>query len=136
MGGGLGVNIMAKIPSLLCFLTLLLFLNACTNEDSLDCAVSDQIKFLSDFSIGDKSYYLYERRSGFSEKISYLEFYDLKPDFDQCGEPSKPQLSQVPVSDLGNNPVKIVIQDLLIDVEYGDKPYSSPDLSLLPVEIR
>ncbi len=130
------MNRLVKLFCLVVTLSMTLLVISCKEQKTLDCLVSDQIIFLNYFLVNNKTYYLYERRSGFSDKISYLEFYDLKPDFDQCGEPSKPQLSQVPVSDLGNDPVRVVIRDLLIDVEYGGEPYSSPDLSLLPIEVR
>jgi len=122
-----------KFIILLLTLVIMQFTTACTKEP--DCMVSDQVEFLKEFSVANTPYFLYVRRSGFSDKMSYLEFYAVKPDFDQCGEPSQPQLSQVPVSDLGNNPIRIVIHDLLIDVEYGEEPYSSPDLSLLPIKV-
>ncbi len=73
---------------------------------------------------------------GLSDKISYLEFYDVKPEFDQCGESTIARISQLPVDDLGNNPVRIIIKDMAIDIEYGDTPYSNPELASLPVEIR
>ncbi len=100
------------------------------------CMVSDRVTFLKSFVIEDKTYFLYERRGGFADKMSYLEFYDVKPEFDQCGESTIERISQVPVDDLGNNPVRIIIKDMLIDIEYGDTPYSSPDLAALPVEVQ
>lgn len=105
-------------------------------EPSPTCMVSDRVTFLKSFVITDKTYFLYERRGGFADKISYLEFYDVKPEFDQCGESNIARISQVPVDDLGNNPVRIIIKDMLIDIEYGDTPYSSPDLATLRIEVH
>jgi len=133
MDGKLEMIKLNKFIILLLTLVIMQFITACTKEP--DCMVSDQVQFLKEFSVANTPYFLYVRRSGFSDKMSYLEFYDIKPNFDQCGEPSQAQLSQVPVSDLGNNPIRIVIHDLLIVVEYGEEPYSSPDLSLLPIKV-
>ncbi len=107
-----------------------------TEKHATECMVSDRVTFLKSFVITDKTYHLYERRSGFADKMSYLEFYDVQPDFDQCGEANRFYVSQVPVDDMGNDPVRIVVKDMVIDVVYGEKPYSSPDLATLPIEVR
>ncbi len=125
-------------PWLIFFLTACLLLPACTGsrDDELACTISDQVRFLREFESSGDHYYLYERISGWHDKNHYMELYDQKPEFDQCGEPNVALLSQLPVSDLGNNPVKIVIKDLLIDIEYGDYPYSNPDLSTIPIDVQ
>lgn len=65
-----------------------------------------------------------------------MKLYDQKPEFDQCDESNIARISQLPVDDLGSDPVRIIIKDMAIDIEYGDTPYSNPELASLPIEIR
>lgn len=73
------------------FLILLISVAACSDRDTKvdDCPITvDTVEIIDIKKIGDSSYYLVHRISGWQDKIEILELYDEKPIFDHCSKAS------------------------------------------------
>ncbi len=72
-------------------LILLLSIGSCSDRDAeVDaCSITvDSVEIIDSKAIGNKSYYLVHRISGWQDKFEILELYDEKPIFDHCSKAS------------------------------------------------
>jgi len=65
----------------------MLWLTACTDEQSLHCeAPVDTIKILNHLTVDKNTFYLVLRITGWHDKTEIIELYDERPVFDQCSK--------------------------------------------------
>ena len=65
-------------------LPLTCLLAACSDDDCSFDIAGDQLRLADSTEIGNKTYYLYTRTTGWNDKVVFFELYDTKPAFDAC----------------------------------------------------
>ncbi|EGU61524.1 hypothetical protein VINI7043_22036 [Vibrio nigripulchritudo ATCC 27043] len=118
---------------LLFVVAIFMALTGCSNEQ--DCFVADNVTLIKQLEINSSNYFLYERVSGMSDKMSIVELYREQPSFDECGDASAESISQVPLDIDGNQPTVITVSENFVDILYSDQPYSDQKVEDLKIEI-
>lgn len=105
---------------------------ACSNEE--DCFVAARNEAVATTSIGDKEYSIYLRTSGFQEKEFFYVLYLGVPEFNVCGKSSTEELTITHINLDEGDPVKLIVGDSEIIVEYAQDSSTATKLISIAVE--
>lgn len=101
-----------------------LLLNACTKEN--DCFVEDTNHEIRVVAIGQNTYYLYLKISGWHDKMSFLVLYDKQPLFDNCGRAKQEIIGATVIEPNNQSSVEIELMDhKIMEIQFEDTANSN-----------
>jgi hypothetical protein len=108
------------------------------NIESEPCAITiDSVSIIDTRKVGDISYYLVHRISGWNDKTEILELYDSKPEFDHCSKANiKPIFGDSLELTLPVRHVFFNTKEKLLEIEYKEEREGKIDNSHLKIEFR
>jgi len=117
MARELEIVINMKIKFLFFYVLISSLFIGCAEE--VDCFVADSVAKVRAVSVNNKTYYVYLRTSGFSEKEHFYELYKNEPKFDDCGKSNSRPISEAHIDTTRGNMSKLIIKDSQIKVIYS-----------------
>ncbi|MBL1433712.1 MAG: hypothetical protein COB94_009785 [Gammaproteobacteria bacterium] len=83
---------------------------------------ADQLRLADTINDNNKTYYLYTRTTGWTDKTIFFELYDKEPEFDQCTfQPDIKKLYMVAYEDFPENPERKYVKKMILQPDQSEK---------------
>lgn len=119
---------------------VLLSMMACSEQSQSqnDCGITvDSVSIIDSMKVGDTTYYLVHRISGWSDKTEILELYNSEPVFDNCAKSkSDPIYGDSLEMSLIITHVFLDTKNKILDISYAEGQASKTHNSNLKLELK
>lgn len=120
------------LPILILFFSALV--SACSSNS--DCFIADSVRIVSKAKKDGSGYFLVARTSGFSDKVTFFELYDTKPEFDSCGKTGSKMLDMKVIDDQSGFIKKVKVKNGKLEIEYTNDEEKSVPPEKIVLEIQ